>query len=147
MRAAAARAASALRRPGRAGGRESGMGVGPDTGSRQGIPPNAEGTSLYAPREADVEATPEGTRAHVRPGGEMYATPMRGAPDEVAPSRVPYYEVIGEYSKAAEDALEREEVPPAYRGTVRRYFDSLQSGGGDDGSAGEDTATEESSDG
>ena len=124
-------AAAALRSPGaRAATRstEEGRGVGPDRGTRQGIPPDAEGASLYAPREADVEATPQGMRAGMRPGGEMHTAPTRGAPDQVSPSRVPYYEVVGEYSRAAEEALEREEVPPAYRGTVRQYFESLQTG-------------------
>lgn len=44
-------------------------------------------------------------------------------------SRVPYYEVIGEYSRAAEESLEREEVPPTYQRSVRAYFDALQGGG------------------
>ena len=109
-------------------GAGEGMGVGPDQGSRQGIPPGTPGASLYAPRRTDVDTTPERVRSHVRPGGEMYATPTRGAPDRVSDSRVPYYEVIGDYSRAAEEALEGEQVPPAYRPTVRRYFESLQSG-------------------
>ncbi len=53
-------------------------------------------------------------------------------------SRVPYYEVMGEYSRAAEEALSREEVPPAYRSTIRDYFEALQSGGTE--SEGEATA-------
>jgi hypothetical protein len=57
----------------------------------------------------------------------MLTTTEKGAPTKVTQSRVPYYEVIGEYSKAAEDAMSREEVPPAYRGTVRAYFRALQS--------------------
>ncbi|MEA3401765.1 MAG: hypothetical protein U9R79_11045 [Armatimonadota bacterium] len=123
----------------------AGMGIGPDRGSRQSIPPGTPGASLYAPREADVDASPEAVRSHVRPGGEAYTSPVpvRGAPDEVAPSRVPYYEVIGDYSRAAEDALEREEVPPAYRATVRQYFQSLQSAE----PAPDDSAAEERDDG
>ncbi|MGC9317524.1 MAG: hypothetical protein ACP5KN_05745 [Armatimonadota bacterium] len=121
------------------------IGIGPDDGSRQSIPPGTPGASLYTPRETDVDASPEAVRSRVRPGGEAYASPVpvRGAPDEVAPSRVPYYEVIGDYSRAAEDALEREEVPPAYRATVRQYFQSLQSAE----PAPEDSAEEERDDG
>ena len=44
----------------------------------------------------------------------------------ISGSEVPYYEVIGEYSRAAEEALAKEEVPPLYRKTVREYFDALQ---------------------
>jgi hypothetical protein len=143
MRAAADAAAANLRRP--TGGGGSGRGIGPDSGSQQQVAPNAEGASLYAPRENPMDATPEQVRTGVRPGGEAHATPTRGAPDRVDPSRVPYYEVIGDYSRAAEDALEREEVPPAYRGTVREYFESLQ--GGDtagNGSADQPTAANDS---
>ncbi len=128
MRAAADAAACALRRPASAQSQQSGQCIGPDDGSQQQIPPNAEGSALYAPRETPVDATPEHVRSAVREGGESYASPTRGAPDRVDESRVPYYEVIGDYSRAAEDALEREEVPPAYRGTVRQYFESLESG-------------------
>ncbi|MGD9494906.1 MAG: hypothetical protein AB7Y46_01225 [Armatimonadota bacterium] len=130
-RQAAALAAASLRSPARAAAEEAeGLGVGPDQGTRQGIPPGTPGASLYAPRQTDVPVTLQQTPAQVRPDGEMYTVPARGAPDEVGPSRVPYYEVVGEYSRAAEDALEREEVPPPYRATVRQYFDSLQSGAG-----------------
>jgi hypothetical protein len=136
MQAAADAAAQALRRPGSS--QSSGMGIGPDDGSRNRIDPNTPGASLYAPRETPVDATPEQVRSAVREGGESYLSPSptRGAPDRVDPSRVPYYEVIGDYSRAAEDALESEEVPPAYRGTVRQYFDSLQGGNGGDGGEG-----------
>ena len=147
MRAAADAAAARLRRPGScAGGSCSGMGIGPDSGSQQQVPPNAEGSALYAPRETPVDATPEHVRSAVREGGESYASPTRGAPDRVDESRVPYYEVIGDYSRAAEDALEREEVPPAYRGTVRQYFESLESGQGPAGAEGNPEASEEPSD-
>ena len=69
----------------------------------------------------------------MRPGGEMAATTERGAPTTGSDSRVPYYEVITDYSKAAEEALSREEVPPAYRPTVREYFKALESGSGSQG--------------
>ena len=67
-------------------------------------------------------------RAQVRRQGPMAATTEKGAPVSASGSRVPYYEVVEGYSKAAEEALAREEVPPAYRGTVREYFRSLQGG-------------------
>jgi DNA segregation ATPase FtsK/SpoIIIE-like protein len=133
MRAAADRAAASLRRPGAAQSQGGQGGVGPDDGSQTQVPPNADGAALYAPRENPMDVDPEQVRSGVRPGGEAYATPTRGAPDRVDESRVPYYEVIGDYSRAAEDALEREEVPPAYRATVREYFDSLQGGAEADG--------------
>jgi hypothetical protein len=54
-------------------------------------------------------------------GGET-----KGAPDKATPSSVPYYEVSSNYKKAAEKALAKEEVPPAYKKPVSQYFDSLK---------------------
>jgi len=117
--------ASPLRSPGARAG--SGMGRG-GPAPQAFIPPNAPATSLYAPRTTETSGTMERVRAQVRPGGPMVVTTEKGAPTRVDPSRVPYYEVITDYSKAAEEALSREEVPPTYRTTVRDYFDALQSG-------------------
>ncbi len=49
----------------------------------------------------------------------------KGAPDTAAPASVPYTEVITDYRKAAENALAKEKVPPAYRTRVKEYFGSL----------------------
>lgn len=57
--------------------------------------------------------------------GEMPAFVTRGAPD-VVPSGAPSREVYLQYRRAAETALQRENVPPEYRQPVRRYFDSIQ---------------------
>ncbi len=105
-----------------------GLGIGPDRGSQESIPPDAEAASLYAPRTTETSGTKERVSTQVRPQGEMLATTEKGPPLTVSESRVPYYEVMGDYSKAVEEALSREEVPPGYRGTVREYFDALQSG-------------------
>ena len=49
----------------------------------------------------------------------------KGAPDAGAQATVPYTEVFSDYSKAAEDALNKEDIPPAHRTRVKEYFDSL----------------------
>ncbi len=146
----AAQLRRAVRRAGECAGRCAGQcsgrgqcsGSGPGSGQGAGgpgpqdhVPENAPGTSLYAPRETPVNADPTRVGAQVRPGGDMAAVTTRGAPETASESRVPYYEVIGDYSKVAEDALSHEEVPPAYRQTVREYFESLQGGGGTAGTA------------
>ena len=59
----------------------------------------------------------------------MISVMEKSAPVVISGSKVPYYEVIGEYSKTAEQALDTEDVPPTYRGAVRDYFDALQSAG------------------
>ncbi len=140
----AAQLRRAVRRAGKCAGTAAGQCSGRGQCSRQGaggpspqdhIPENAPGTSLYTPRETPVNADPTRVGAQVRPGGDMAAVTTRGAPETASESRVPYYEVIGDYSKVAEDALSHEEVPPAYRQTVREYFESLQGGGGTAGTA------------
>ncbi len=49
----------------------------------------------------------------------------KGAPDVATPASVPYTDVLSDYSKAAESALSKEKVPPAYRVRVKDYFSSL----------------------
>ncbi|MBI2844505.1 MAG: hypothetical protein HYX78_14005 [Armatimonadetes bacterium] len=49
-----------------------------------------------------------------------------GAPDNTEAASVPYTDVLPNYQKAAESALEKERVPPVYRKRVKDYFDSLQ---------------------
>jgi hypothetical protein len=57
--------------------------------------------------------------------GKSDYSQVRGAPERSGASR-PYYEVYSSYQRAAEEALSREEVPPAYKKHVRDYFDSLR---------------------
>jgi hypothetical protein len=95
---------------------------------QKSIPPNAPATRLFAPRQSDNPGDLERVRAQINPQGRMMSTTEKGAPSTVNSSRVPYYEVISDYSKTAEEALSKEEVPAAYRSTVRAYFRALQSG-------------------
>jgi len=104
----------------------SGMCIGPDDGSQQSIPPNADPASLYDPRQTETSGDAQRVRARVRPQGPMLTITEKAPPVMISGSEVPYYEVIGEYSRVAEEALAREEVPPLYRKTVREYFDALQ---------------------
>ena len=42
-----------------------------------------------------------------------------------APSSVPYYDYVAPAKKSAETTMDKEDIPPAYRRDVRRYFQSL----------------------
>lgn len=46
------------------------------------------------------------------------------APDSTA-SQVPYYSYVAPAQKSAESAMDKEDIPPAYRSDVRKYFNSL----------------------
>ena len=117
----------ALASPLRATGASAGTCAGGIT-DQPFIPLNAEAAKLYAPRTTETSGPLQRVRARVGPQGRIMAITEKGAPVKVTESRVPYYEVIADYSKAAEEALSREEVPPTYRTTVRNYFSALQSG-------------------
>jgi hypothetical protein len=65
---------------------------------------------------------------------------IKGAPDK-ADSKVPYYEVYGNYAPAAESAMSREDIPANYKKQVKDYFDSIRpnksgKSGGSGGSGG-----------
>jgi chemotaxis protein histidine kinase CheA len=92
------------------------------------IPANAPSTQLFAPRVNENPGDLARVRGQIDPRGPMMTTTEKGAPVKITASRVPYYEVISDYSKTAEEALSREEVPPSYRSSVRAYFNALQSG-------------------
>jgi hypothetical protein len=104
----------------------SGLGVGPGDSSGT-LQPGTPAASLYAPRpKTETSGSLEHVPGAIRPGGPMLSTTERGAPTASGGAKVPYYEVMPGYSRAAEDALAGEEVPPAYRPTVRKYFDALE---------------------
>jgi hypothetical protein len=58
--------------------------------------------------------------------GDAYSVQIIGEPDQPGKAKVPYYKVYSDYSKAAEHALDKDNVPPTYRTRVRDYFDSLK---------------------
>lgn len=64
--------------------------------------------------------------SHVGASGMVFsAGETTGAPDSASAATVPYTDVMSNYKKAAETALNKEKVPPAYRNRVKDYFSSL----------------------
>jgi len=64
---------------------------------------------------------------HVGESGMVFsAGETKGTPDTRSSATVPYTQVMSSYSKAAENALSKEKVPPAYRKRVKEYFHSLE---------------------
>lgn len=70
----------------------------------------------------DIEKVPStvGSSGMIFSAGEA-----KGAPDTASPASVPYTDVLPNYKKAAEKAMDKEKVPPAYRTRVKDYFSSL----------------------
>jgi hypothetical protein len=117
--------------PGR-GGREPGLG-GPgadegDFGEGAGLLPG-KGRSPAPKGEASarLRATPYdvGVEGETRPGRkEAYDTNLTGRAARMQ-SRLAYFGLIGQYRRAMEDALAREQVPRDYHDQIRDYFQSL----------------------
>jgi hypothetical protein len=57
--------------------------------------------------------------------GEMEQLPTK-TEAKGGPVKTPYYEVYESYKKDAEDAVEKETVPPAYKQPVKDYFESIK---------------------
>jgi hypothetical protein len=81
---------------------------------------------FYDPKRTAVNKRDVKSSSAIGKDGEATAVEIKGAPDQASPSSVPYYEVYSDYRKAAEKAMTREDVPPAYRKRVRDYYDSLK---------------------
>ncbi|HEX8550724.1 MAG TPA: hypothetical protein VF681_04135 [Abditibacteriaceae bacterium] len=58
-------------------------------------------------------------------GGEMQQLPTR-TEAKGGPVKTPYYDVYESYRKDAEDAVNKDAVPPAYKAPVKEYFNEIR---------------------
>lgn len=96
--------------------------VGGASSSRKGDDFGSDNT-VYAPRRIGGEGRPV-----VLPEAQNQTAPAGVGRASAAPggnSSVPYEQVYGDYSKAADEALQSGRVPPDMRDYVRDYFSSL----------------------
>jgi PKD repeat protein len=82
------------------------------------------------PDRPRVTPVPEELQHH-RPGAGLmekeltvYSDKSRGGESPAGP--VPLEKVLPQFQRAAEDSIERETIPPAYRDHVRRYYEGLR---------------------
>lgn len=104
------------------------QGTGRGQGGQAGVGPGA-GTG-HDPRMLDDPTRLDSTRRNVRIEGEQSEGPSRSevilsAADRGFVSRS-YRDVYTDYSRHAEEVLERDEIPPGYRFYVRRYFQLIR---------------------
>ncbi len=78
---------------------------------------NPKGVKLYFGRPLNAGPSKTG------PTRKVGANP-NAAPGSTA-SQVPYYNYVAPAQKSAESAMDKEDIPPAYRSDVRKYFNSL----------------------
>jgi hypothetical protein len=57
--------------------------------------------------------------------GEQLVIPYRGSPD-VSDPKASYYATYPSARQAAEDALNKERIPPGHQKQVKEYFDAIQ---------------------
>src|SRR5437870_2897999 len=50
----------------------------------------------------------------------------KGGPDQNARSGAPYYQVYAQQKRAAESAVDKENIPAAYKKQVKDYFNSIK---------------------
>lgn len=79
--------------------------------------PNPQGVKLYFGRPLNSGLSKTG------PAKKVGANP--NGPAGTTISQVPYYNYVGPAQKSAESAMDKEDIPPAYRSDVRKYFNSL----------------------
>jgi hypothetical protein len=83
---------------------------------------NPKGEPSQRLRATPYDAGVEGESRRGRKDG--YDTNMTGRGARV-PSRLTYLGIIGQYKKAMEDALTREQVPRDYHSQIKDYFQAL----------------------
>jgi hypothetical protein len=77
------------------------------------------------PRYAKVYlGKPQGGNASGHLGATLKTRPGAGAHPNTA-SSVPYYNYVGGARRVAEHAVDSEDIPPAYKQSIQKYFDSL----------------------
>lgn len=64
-------------------------------------------------------------KGKITPGGQMPSVTLKGVSIK-GTSKVDYREVVGAAQSEAQSALSQEQVPRAYQGAVRNYFDDLK---------------------
>lgn len=57
--------------------------------------------------------------------GEQLLIPFRGGPDRADP-KAAWYETYPNARRAAEDALNKEQIPPGHQQQVKEYFEAIQ---------------------
>ena len=104
---------------------QAGQGVGPDQGTSRYDPSSPHRVNAGAPSRVPTQHYDTRIPGQLGERGEAYSLQVLGEPDKPGQAQVPYYQVYSDYSKAAEDAVNREEIPAPFRERVKTYFESL----------------------
>ena len=118
MQGADAFSASGQAKSGKGGGKGSPVqGAGGGVGGWGGYRPPAGSPTPSKKLDTMVKG--------VKGKGPELITPFRGSPDR-SDTKTPYYSVSPTALRQAEDALAKEDVPAAYRKSVKQYFEGIR---------------------
>jgi hypothetical protein len=84
-----------------------------------------EFVKIYAPGYTEVRPEDRFIPGKLGQGPIMGTVDIMGEPRERERAFVPYSQVLPSYRRAAEEALEKENIPLEYRTFIREYFDNL----------------------
>jgi len=89
--------------------------------------PDMEGRGVSDRGEGELADgfVPTKVRGQISPGGPMPSITLKGVSIK-GQSRVAYQEAVTTAQSEAQSALSQEQVPRAYQGAVRNYFDDLK---------------------
>jgi hypothetical protein len=85
----------------------------------------ARGISDRGEGEPADSLVPTKVRGQISPGGPMPSITLKGVSIK-GQSKVDYQQAVTAAQSDAQSALSQEQVPRAYRGAVRDYFDDLK---------------------
>ena len=77
------------------------------------------------PDDLNPNLIPDKVRGQMSPGGSMPSITLKGVSIK-GQSSVQYQEAVAAAQAEAQSALNQDEVPRAYQGAVRDYFDDLK---------------------
>jgi len=80
---------------------------------------------IYAPEYTKVRSEDRFVPGKLGQGPIMGTVEIMGEPKDKEEAFVPYRQVLPTYRQAAEEALEKENIPLEYRQYIREYFDNL----------------------
>ena len=69
--------------------------------------------------------TPSKVKGQISPGGQMPSITLKGVSIK-GQSKIDYQEAVTAAQSQAQSALSQEQVPRAYQGAVKDYFDDLK---------------------
>jgi hypothetical protein len=104
-------------------GSKSGGGVSKDRMKRTGDKRRWE--DVWSDRLPATHKRIDRVQGKYSDGGEMEQLPTK-TEAKGGPVKTPYYEVYESYKKDAEDAVNKDTVPPAYKQPVKDYFESIK---------------------